>query len=380
MTESIDAFELLKQLREKNGKERQNYGELEKHLDFKAREKGIPISGKFELTPLCNFSCKMCYVHLDANQMNQPVLPVETWKNLMLQAWKAGMINAKLTGGECLTYPGFKELFLYLHSLGCTVSVLTNGYLLDEKHIQFFKMHRPALIQITLYEPNDDAYERVTGKRAFSTVTENFIRAKAEGLPVFLAITPNKYLGEDLLETVRIAKELTWGVTVNNIFVYPRKETGRSEQQDDADLDLYIRALRYYYQLDGVKITEIDENRLPSCGGLHHETSQYGPTCGGGRSAFAIDWKGTMSPCSYLPQICAYPLRDGFDTAWAKVNREANSWPHVPECEGCPYETVCTNCAANVLRYAELGKQPIALCERTREFVQSGIIHMRECE
>ena len=26
--------------------------------------KGIPISGTFELTPRCNISCKMCYVHL----------------------------------------------------------------------------------------------------------------------------------------------------------------------------------------------------------------------------------------------------------------------------------------------------------------------------
>lgn len=30
----------------------------------KAFEDGIPISGTFELTPRCNFDCKMCYVHL----------------------------------------------------------------------------------------------------------------------------------------------------------------------------------------------------------------------------------------------------------------------------------------------------------------------------
>ena len=106
------------------------------HLDFRAREKGIPISGKFELTPLCNFNCKMCYVHLNADQLSQSVLPVETWKDLIHQAWNAGMINARLTGGECLAYPGFEELFLYLHSLGCTVNVLTNGFLLDENCIE----------------------------------------------------------------------------------------------------------------------------------------------------------------------------------------------------------------------------------------------------
>lgn len=30
----------------------------------KAFDDAIPISGTFELTPRCNFNCKMCYVHL----------------------------------------------------------------------------------------------------------------------------------------------------------------------------------------------------------------------------------------------------------------------------------------------------------------------------
>ena len=29
-----------------------------------AREHAVPISGTFELTPRCNFNCRMCYVHL----------------------------------------------------------------------------------------------------------------------------------------------------------------------------------------------------------------------------------------------------------------------------------------------------------------------------
>ena len=29
-----------------------------------ARGHDTPISGDFELTPLCNLDCKMCYVHL----------------------------------------------------------------------------------------------------------------------------------------------------------------------------------------------------------------------------------------------------------------------------------------------------------------------------
>ena len=377
----VSGYEFLKQLKEQNVQQEQRYGKLKDYLALKARGRGIPISGKFELTPLCNFSCKMCYVHLNAEQLKgQPVLSTETWKDLMHQAWEAGMQFVTLTGGECLAYPGFEELFLYLHSLGCEVAVLTNGFLMDEKRIQFFREHQPSMIQVTLYGWNDDTYERVTGQRAFTTVANNIRQAIAADLPVYITITPNKYLGEDLLETIRVAKDLCNSVVINDDFLIPREETGRSGQQDDADLDLYIRAHKYKAKLEGREIAEIQDTDLPPFGSPCKECSECGLKCGGGRSSFAISWNGIMKPCINFEAICGYPLQEGFPAAWTKVNREANNWPRVPECEGCAYFEVCNVCAVNMLRFAPPGKQPIGLCERTRAFVRNGIARIPECD
>ena len=104
----------------------------------------------------------------------------------------------------------------------------------------------------------------MTGKRVFSTVREHIKRAVEENLPVKLTVVPNRYLGEDLLETIRVAKELCKNVVLNNFIHPPREETGRSEQQDDAKLDLYIRAYRYYEQLSGRETHEIKEENLNS--------------------------------------------------------------------------------------------------------------------
>lgn len=381
MDKSITELDLLEQLRKEDGKPHQHFGEVAKHLDLKAREKGVPISGKFELTPLCNFDCKMCYVHLNADQLkNSSVLPVDTWKRLMHEAWEAGMFVASLTGGECLAYPGFDELYLYLQSLGCEVHVLTNGYLLNEKRIQFFKEHKPTGIQVTLYGWNEDVYERVTGHRAFHTVMHNCKCAMEAGLRLHFSVTPSRYLGEDILETIKIAIEMGRSVAINSFYTSPREETGRSGYQDDAKTELYIRAIKYYKALLGVESAEIDEKKLPPCGGPLHEITECGLECGGGRSAFAINWQGTMTPCTDLDRIQAYPLRDGFAAAWAKVNREANSWPRVPECQGCAYENACNHCAALTLRYAEPGKKPIGLCEKTREMVRQGAWQIPACE
>ena len=381
MTEPVDAFDLLENLRKTNGKQVQNFKDLAKYLGFKAREKGVPVIGQFELTPLCCFDCKMCYVHLEKEQLHgRSVLSVDSWKNLIHQAWESGLLEATLTGGECLAYPGFEELYLYLHSLGCEVAVLTNGFLLDEQRIRFFQDHKPVRIQITLYGWNEDVYERVTGHRAFHTVTENARRAVRAGLPVTFNVTPSMFLGEDVLETIRVAKGICPTVLVNSAIFSPREETGRAGQIEDPEKDLYMRAYRMVDQLDGKEAVEISEEKLPPAGGPNHECTACGLRCGGGRSGFVLDWQGVMMPCNRMEMIRAYPLKDGFSNAWASINREAESWPRVPECDGCVYQDVCDNCAANVMRFAEPGKRPDILCEKTKYYVRHGVRSIPECE
>lgn len=381
MAEPETGIDFLQRLREKTGKEKQGFSQFAGFLDLKARERGIPISGQFELTPLCNFDCKMCYVHLTPEQMmNRKALPVETWKDLIYQAWKVGMVSATLTGGECLIYPGFDELYLYLQSLGCEVYILTNGLLLDEKRIRFFQEHKPRSIQVTLYGWNDDVYERVTGQRAFSIVSGNVCKAVEAGLHVTICITPSEFLGEDVLETVKVAKQIGNDFYINSGLFTPREETGRGKMNYQQEAELYVRIYHLLDEMKGIETREIDEEKLPPVGGPYHECTACGLQCGGGRSSFVIDWKGTLLPCNSLDIIRSYPIEESFQKAWEKINREANAWPRVPECEGCPYDPVCHNCVANMLIYAQPGKQPTELCKQTKYYVRHGVINLPECD
>ena len=123
-----------------------------RYLNLRARMHGQVYSGGFELTPLCNFDCKMCYVHLTKGQMEREanLLTVQQWISIMGQAVDAGMMHADLTGGECLSYPGFKDVYLYLLSRGVAVSVLTNGQPITEEMADFFAQYPPSVIQITV--------------------------------------------------------------------------------------------------------------------------------------------------------------------------------------------------------------------------------------
>ena len=408
MTEAKSGREFLENLRRQSGKKNQTFDAFSAYLMAKAREQGVPLYGEFELTPFCNLDCKMCYVHLNKDQTHgRSLLTVDQWKDLIYQAYQAGMINATLTGGECLTYPGFKELFLYLQSLGCEVTVFTNGVLLDREWADFFKVHMPAEIQITLYGDSDETYKKVTGSPAFSTVIEHIKMLQDARLPVSICVTPSRYLGEDVFETIRTAYELFPNVKVNPNLFRPKEETGRSGQVEDPDTDLYIRIYRYLASLRGRTLEQIDEELLPEPGcplektnagsensGAAQKSAEgeetacgqctgerpCGLLCGAGRAIFTIDWKGNMVPCGLLDMIKAEPLQIGFRPAWEIINQGAKRWPRPVECEDCAYQDVCNRCALNMLQYAEPGVRPDALCRKTRKLVSAGIYQMPDCE
>ena len=247
----------------------QRYRAMNGYISLKARYTDTPVSGVFELTPLCNLDCKMCYVHLNANQIgaDERLLTVSEWKKIMRQAVDAGMLYATLTGGECLTYSGFRELYLHLVSMGVQPDILTNGRLLTEDMVAFLAQYPPAVIQVSVYGSDEDAYEQVTGHRAFHEVMQGIARAKAAGLNITLAITPNRYMQEDvqaLLDLVR-AQDVIY--TVGEGTLEAREETGRSLKDYGVEIERYFEIKQsewsYYAEKQTPQVTKALPRYIP---------------------------------------------------------------------------------------------------------------------
>lgn len=373
-------MEHIRKLEQQNQGNKPTFSDLMDFLDIKAREKGIPLNGQFELTPLCNFDCKMCYTHLTREQMgSRKLLTTEQWKTIIHDAWDAGMMSANMTGGECLTYPGFEEIYLYLRELGCEIVVLSNGAMMDEKWIVFFRKHPPRMIQVTLYGGNEETYERVTGYRSFDRVVSHIKLAADAGLPIALTITPNKYMEGGELQTIKLANELGIYYNISGFLTSPKEETGRSGEKHDLSIEDYARMLSYRNQLEGIETRPISADQLPPPGGPYHECDGCGLYCKAGQSCFTVEWDGKMYACGSIRDIWAEPLQVGFGNAWNQIRKEALKYPAVPECIECPYRTVCTNCAAIKTQFSDKGKQPLALCEQTRFLVQQGVKRIPVC-
>lgn len=370
--------ELLRQLDEQGITDYRRYDRVRTFLNFKAREKNIPISGSFELTPLCNLDCKMCYVHLQKEQMNgAQLLTVEQWKSIMQQAIDAGMMYARLTGGECLTYPGFKELYLFLLSKGVEVGILSNGLLMDADMVDFLRENPPAAIQITLYGASEEGYERVTGKRVFRRVMENIRRLDEAQMPLQIAVTPNEFMtdGEDV---IRLLHENGLHFAINSGLMQPREDTGR--QLADAGLDAYVAMLKLRMALKGKLIEpDCDPESLPDPGS-EHSTSQKGVRCGAGRSGFSVDWQGRMRPCNTFPCEPVEVLGMGFSEAWKYTNHTALNYSLPAECEGCTYKATCKHCVAEHVAGAPAGHASPAICAWGKRMIAEGLLTIKQPE
>lgn len=365
-------IELLTQIKEDGVPETEYYIRIENFLEIKSRNKGIPRTGSFELTPLCNLDCKMCYIHLNKGQLNgTSILSVEQWKGIIHQANKLGMQKVKLTGGECLTYPQFDELYIYLNKLGILTTIKTNGILLNDKRIELFSKYPPKSIVVSIYGSSERDYENVTGFKQFNVVMNNIKKALNAKLPIILMMTPNIHMrdGERIIE---VAKELNAPLIINNFLIEAREETNRDSLSLDCSISQYVHLLIKKKLTDGEIVTSVGDEKLPPFRTDLGEV-KYGIPCAAGRSSFHIDWKGMMYACVMLPEMKSNCLTMGFKDAWEEVKNQAEKYQNPIECQSCSYSKVCCTCPA-YQRNSLPGHANTKVCEYTRRLVKEGIL------
>ena len=210
---------------------------LTEKLYQKAEKNKIPLHGTFELSPICNFSCRMCYVRKTAKEIaasGRKMMTLEQWIHLGQKARDAGMLYLLLTGEEPLLWPDFWELYDALYEMGLLIGINTNGSLIDDNAIQRWKEHPPYRVNLTLYGASNDTYETLCHTRnVYSEVKKAIIKMAEAGLNIKLNCSLTPYNAADLQEMVAFAKEKKIPLTVST-YMYPpvRRDAGMTGQND----------------------------------------------------------------------------------------------------------------------------------------------------
>ena len=354
---------------------------LTDYLYAKACSMRIPLNGTFELSPLCNFACRMCYVRKTQKEVqnsSRSILTLEDWRRIAQEARKAGMLELLLTGGEPLLWPDFWTLYDELVDMGFLVSINTNGSLIDEQAIVRFRDKPPQRINITLYGAGDETYKRLCGADGVFSRVDSAIRGLIDaGITVKLncSLTPDN--AEDIDWIVDYAKARNTVLSVATYMFPPVRRdptqigvNKRFTPEESAQYMMrYLRRNRGEERFQGYLQSILAGRSEP----LGLETDCVDPVdghirCRAGRASFWITWDGWLLPCGMMPEPKIDLKEQTFDDAWRQLVDAAASIRLSGLCDKCPSRDICHPCAA--VAYAETGSfsgVPTYRCHATQQ-------------
>lgn len=332
---------------------------ITEYLHRKATLARIPLSGTFELTPVCNMNCKMCYVRMSAQQQEsiRPLRSAEEWLSLAKEAKDAGLLYLLLTGGEPFLHPEFKEIMTGLHEMGFLISINSNGTLIDEKTVSWLKNVAPMRINITLYGASDGTYERLCGNPKGFTQTTRAIRLLREaGISVKLNCSITPHNAADLPEIIAFAKNEKLLVQASSYMFPPlRKDpamVGMNNRFTPEEAAYYSAMTEYLLNGEEAFLSKQDDDLPPLAGDANEECIEVGDKirCRAGKCSFWITWEGNMMPCGMFPCTESNNVFDnGFLVCWKHVTVTTENIRLPSKCTNCNLKDHCKACAAMVI-------------------------------
>ena len=343
-----------------------------------AAKRGIPLGGTFELTPLCNMNCRMCYIRMTKSEMEShgKMRTAAEWLKLAEDAKKQGMLFLLLTGGEPFLYPEFDELYEELKKMGFFISINSNGTLLEGERLERLIKNPPYRINITLYGGSDEIYAELCGHdKGFSAASHAIKELKKAGVYVKLNGSLTPFNASDISKCFDFAKETDVPIEIGTYMFPPMRRDDKSfsrlSAQEAGKYSVMIDRMRY----DDKTFSDRTES-MNECLSVGSKTDM--PTkfrCRAGRSSFWINWKGEMTPCGMLEHFKEHPFENGFEESWKRIKENIENCTVLSGCASCDKRDVCRVCPA--IAYSETGsfnKKPLYLCEytdsRIKEFLK----------
>ncbi|KMW25669.1 hypothetical protein HMPREF0977_01532 [Clostridium sp. 1_1_41A1FAA] len=363
---------------------------LTEYLHMKASRIKTPISGTFELSPLCNMDCKMCYIKMSKEKQESiaRLRTKEEWIELAQKAKEKGMLFLLLTGGEPFLVKDFKELYIELHNMGFCISINSNGTMIDEDVIEWLKHYPPMRINMTLYGASNETYGRLCNNpKGFTQVTKAISLLKENNIQVKLNCSVTPYNKDDLKQMMDFAEEHDLVIQATSYMFPPLRkdktkigQNNRFNAEDAALYGAYISAysngfdrFKEYIESGQLALYDADDD----CGVVEGDHMR----CRAGITSFWMTWEGKMLPCGMIPDKGKDPWEVGFDKAWENAKNIVSEITLPVKCAGCGKKDECRACAAMV--YTETGtydKVPQYRCEMTKNYPEACKKVLKELE
>ena len=337
---------------------------------------GIPPLRAFYLylSDSCNLRCRHCWItptFINGKLTPGEVINVRHLKKAVREGKTLGLSNAKLTGGEPLLHPEFRDIASLLTEENLNLDLETNGTLIDREKAEFMKKQTNInFISISLDSAAESYHDTFRGKkgayRAALSGLENLVVAGYRNVQIIMSVHKNN-VGE-VQELVALAE----ANGADSVKLTPITNNGRGALMHENDETLNITevlALADLVRGDLKRIAKIPVilNIPPSVRPLS-ELTESGRLCGdcGVDHILGILGSGDIALCGIgrnLPEfVYGNIATDSIRDIWfnhpqvAKLRHDLSDFDHYPElCRNCIYMRRCrTGCV--VQNYSNNGK------------------------
>lgn len=344
-----------------------------------ALDNRIPITGAFEVSPICNFTCRMCYVRKNGTEVQNMggLRPLEFWQDIARQAREAGTVFPLLTGGEPFLYPHIRELYEAMIKMGMQVSINSNGSCITEENIAWLREMPPVRINVTIYGGSAETYERLCGDpQGFEKMRRGVELLAGNGITFRFncSLTPDNC--EDLDKMLEFARGFDRGLRVGTYMFPPVRRTGKAgdyEERLSPAQAAYYSVLADYRQLPPEQFNVLAQNAqhytelTPEALAEAAAKPSREMSCMSGRCSYWIDWQGNLTGCGMFDYPTFNLTEQSLREAWEKIVAWTQEMRYGAVCANCVNRTVCFSCAAMV--HNETGSfegRPVYLCEKAK--------------
>ncbi|MDR2544161.1 MAG: radical SAM protein [Methanobrevibacter sp.] len=330
-----------------------------------------PLHLLFELTDFCNWNCKHCFN--DSSSLQDDFIDSTKLISFLRQMSNMGVNTLNLSGGEPLFHPQFNEIVEEASKLFKKIIILSNGTLINEKHIDIFKKYKDKItLRLTLNSSTFEYMDDFVGKSgAFNRVNEVISLVASEGVNVEVAMICTPYNMDDMVDVAKLSRKLGASKLEIGIITsigraidyedYIFSEDSLSEFEDK--YRLFVDEFRdYMFTSEEFQIMKSEEFQI-MIENSKNDAFRKG-NCGVGLRSISVTSTGKVKLCPIdvnsffnMGNVLEEDLKSVF-LRMEKFGFDKMDVPQIMVCGQCQHLSFCSNCIVKgFIMYNKLGSQ-----------------------
>jgi radical SAM protein with 4Fe4S-binding SPASM domain len=326
--------------------------------------KGTPFDFfvQFHLTEKCNLSCRHCYQSATVSEMTyEEICGAITEVRRTVQGWAVDhdidvSPSLHFTGGEPLVRQDLFSVLGYASGCGFSVSLMTNGTLIDEAAARRIADAKVTDVQISL-DGTEAAHDSLRGRGAHRRALDGVRSLVAAGVETNLNVTVTRRNMSQTGELVHVAEELgASGIAFSRLVPSGRGKGLMAEALTRDETGRFYDELRRHRANSRIAVGSRDP--LATIADIDVDVPQTELPVGGcaaGVFGVTITADGTIMPCRRMDLPIGNVKIDSLRELWVEspvlVALRTRERYH-DTCQSCSYWPVCRGCRAIALAYS----------------------------